>query len=389
MIQLASKSECTGCLTCVQVCAKKAIITEKDANGLLYPVINDSLCVKCGTCEKSCPIIKIDTEHEKIRAVYAAWQKDDKKRASSNSGGVCAWLAEKAFVEGYSIFGAIIDDDLVVRHKRIASIDELERLKMSKYVQSDVSTCLQQIAEELSDNRSVMFFGTPCQTVGVRNAFRKFKDRVITVDLICHGVPAPKYLEEHLTVLAGSLENITEYCFRDNNKYTFTIRKRDNAIISSPVQKDTYLTCFMKGLCFKESCYYCKFSGTERYSDFTIGDFWGIKFLLTEGVKLETRKGINAVLVNTDKAESILSYWMDDSLFWEERELAEVVKYQPSLRNELIPKKDHEKFVRIWKIKGFEKACIPFMRKYRCIEMWDKIRRKFIRFGNCLLKTKL
>lgn len=379
---LAKKDECTGCLACVQVCAKKAIITEKDANGMVYPVINDGLCVKCGACEKSCPIIKKDTELENIRTVYAAWRKDDEKRGSSNSGGICAWLAEKAFDEGHTVFGAIIDDDLVVRHKQIVSVDELERLKMSKYVQSDVSTCLQQIADELRNNKIVMFFGTPCQTAGVRNAFRNFKDRVITVDLICHGVPAPKYLEEHLTALAGSLENIAEYRFRDNNKYMFTIRKRDNEIISSPVQADTYLTCFMKGLCFKESCYSCKFSGTERYSDFTIGDFWGIKSLFTEGVKLEPGKGINAVLVNTEKAEDILSCWVDDSLFWEKRELAEVVKYQPSLRNELIPKNDHQKFVQNWKIKGFEKACIPFMRKYHCKELWDKIRGKFIRLGN-------
>lgn len=386
MIQLASKSDCTGCLSCVQVCAKKAITTKKEANGLVYPVINDSLCVKCGACEKSCPVLKKDTGYENIKAVYAAWRKDDEKRGASNSGGVCAWIAEKAFGEGYAIFGSIIDDDLVVRHKRIASIDELERLKMSKYVQSDVSTCLQQIADELKNNKMVLFFGTPCQTAGVRNAFKKFQDRVITVDLICHGVPAPKYLEEHLTTLAGSLEDIVEYRFRDNNKYMFTIRKRDDQIISSPIQADSYLTCFMKGLCFKESCYSCKFSGTERYSDFTIGDFWGLKSLFTEGVKLEPGKGINAVLVNTEKAEAILSCWMDDSLFWEKRELAEVVRYQPSLRNELIPKSDHEKFVQSWKIKGFEKACKPFVRKYHVADLYRNLCGKYKKLVNRLFK---
>ena len=53
---VVSKDKCTGCEACVQMCGKNAILMQEDIEGFRYPVIDESLCINCGLCKKSCPI---------------------------------------------------------------------------------------------------------------------------------------------------------------------------------------------------------------------------------------------------------------------------------------------------------------------------------------------
>lgn len=54
-IKLAKRSDCTGCMACVDSCSRSAISSIVEKDGHRYPIINYDLCVRCGVCMKKCP----------------------------------------------------------------------------------------------------------------------------------------------------------------------------------------------------------------------------------------------------------------------------------------------------------------------------------------------
>ncbi len=53
----------------------------------------------------------------------------------------------------------------------------------------------------------------------------------------------------------------------------------------------------------RPSCYKCRFAGEKRYSDFTIGDFWGIETV--DPTVKDDDTGISLLDVNTPKGEKL------------------------------------------------------------------------------------
>ena len=48
------KALCCGCGACALQCPKNALSMEKDEKGFYYPKIDNTLCIKCGICDKVC-----------------------------------------------------------------------------------------------------------------------------------------------------------------------------------------------------------------------------------------------------------------------------------------------------------------------------------------------
>ena len=53
----------------------------------------------------------------------------------------------------------------------------------------------------------------------------------------------------------------------------------------------------------RPSCHNCQFSSTNRISDFTIGDFWGVERVIPDIIDDDT--GISLITVNTEKGMKI------------------------------------------------------------------------------------
>ena len=100
MIQIIKK-DCCGCNACVQRCPKRCITMRADNEGFLYPIVDTTICIDCGICEKVCPVIN-KTEPKQPLKVYAAYNKNEDVRMQSSSGGIFTLLAEKVLAEGGS-----------------------------------------------------------------------------------------------------------------------------------------------------------------------------------------------------------------------------------------------------------------------------------------------
>ncbi|HIT33619.1 MAG TPA: 4Fe-4S binding protein [Candidatus Faecousia intestinigallinarum] len=89
MIHIQNKTDCCGCHACAQICPRHCITMQPDAEGFLYPQIDETACIHCNLCEKVCPILQSPQEpKDKTPTAYAAINKDDDIRGQSSSGGV-------------------------------------------------------------------------------------------------------------------------------------------------------------------------------------------------------------------------------------------------------------------------------------------------------------
>ncbi|MDR1399243.1 MAG: Coenzyme F420 hydrogenase/dehydrogenase, beta subunit C-terminal domain, partial [Treponema sp.] len=188
-MNLPGKSLCTGCHACFSVCPVSGIVMRDDAEGFLYPEINDDICICCGLCEKICPI-HLQINSGKPLRVYAAKNQDEHIRGESSSGGIFTLLAEAVIHRGGVVFGARFNEKWEVIHDYTETVERLAEFRGSKYVQSIIGNTYKQVRDFLSGGRMVLFSGVPCQIAGLKAFLQKEYDNLLTVDLVCHGVPS-------------------------------------------------------------------------------------------------------------------------------------------------------------------------------------------------------
>lgn len=117
---------------------------QADEEGFCYPQIDEALCIDCGLCEKVCPLLHKPDKHGIIN-VYGAKNIDDSVRFTSSSGGMFTLFAEQVLNSGGVVFGAAFDGSLQVCHTGISTMQELAKLRGSKYVQSNMNGIFKQV----------------------------------------------------------------------------------------------------------------------------------------------------------------------------------------------------------------------------------------------------
>ena len=80
-----------------------------------------------------------------------------------------------------------------------------------------MSSAYPAIAEALESKRPVLFCGTPCQTAAVERTFGR-PEGLLLVDIVCHGVPSPRVLEQYFDEIAQKQgEPVAGIDFRDKS----------------------------------------------------------------------------------------------------------------------------------------------------------------------------
>lgn len=312
MIQISDKTKCCGCTACASGCPKNCISMQYDEEGFLYPVVDTAMCVNCGICEKVCSQLSEGNEERTEKVEFVACQnKNESVRKVSTSGGVFGLLAEQVISSGGTIWGAGFNDVAIVVHKEAKTLDELSDLYGSKYVQSDLKDTLKKIRQELNaSDKTILFAGTPCQVEGLLYYLsKKEKEHLITVDLVCYGVPSPGLYKEWIQSIAkkhGS--EVLRIYFRDK-KYGYAgvnvkVLLKDGRELEDIIDVKTYTKTMFSKIGLRPSCYKCIYRGRNKLSDFTIGDFWQIGDF---SKAMDDDKGTSIVQVNTKKAADFLN----------------------------------------------------------------------------------
>lgn len=301
------KQECCGCGACADVCEKHAITMEMDEEGFLYPAVDEQKCVFCQRCRQVCPLKK-ETVFQRRYRYYGAVNKDQHVRNRSSSGGVFSLLADYVLHRSGSVFAAGYDPEMNVVHMEITDAKDLDRVRRSKYVQSDTGMIFRKIWARLEEGRWVLFIGTPCQAEALRLYLDQEYDRLIIADLVCYGAASPQIWKKYLCWLerryGGKIE---EYDFRDkrNRDHGHTVSwKNGKEEKAYPLHKDPYIQLYFHNYTIRPSCFQCPFCTTERNSDITLGDFWGVEKIRPE---IDDRMGVSLVMTHSEKGEALWS----------------------------------------------------------------------------------
>ncbi len=358
---------CTGCGACLNICPVKAISMKRNKEGFLYPTIDENKCIKCGLCFNKCPAEHTILNNNSNPDCFALSANDDLRKDSS-SGAVFPLLAEYILNKKGYVCGATWRDDNLVEHIIISDKKDLYKLKGSKYLQSDTKSVFSEIETLLNDGKLVLFSGTPCQVAGLNACLKKQYENLLTVDIVCHGVPSPivykKYISE---IVSNESEKVLYTNFRDKingwNPYLITTTTTINTY-STPAEKDSFMNAFLKNMCLRDACSKCPFAQLPRQADITLGDFWGIE---KYSKKLNDKKGLSMVLINSLKGKEYIKAIKDECKLFEPVPIRYAIKGNPCLVRSSIPHADRKGFFeRFDKMSLKDNVAITKGEKYDC-----------------------
>jgi len=369
---------CTGCSACFNICPTNAITMEESQEGFLEPVINKDKCTNCGMCQKICPVLNTKYENSDKPDCFA-YMADDEIRKNSSSGGAFYILAKDFIDNGGYVAGAVWTEGWKVKHIVSNKIEDIERMRKSKYLQSEIGYCYKEIKNLLEDDKKVLFTGCPCQVAGLKSYLKKEYKNLFCIDIVCHSVPSPKVFEKYLTE-NYKLDEIKHIDFRDKMMNGWVTTLRIDKIDNSDYFKTTenpYLMLFLKNIITRKSCGDCLFNKLPRQGDITLGDFWGID------KKYNDNKGTSLILVNNKKGELLSEILKCFSKLYVRKSLDEVVKKNPMV---ICSSKSHKHrdtyFSRMKKYTVLEayEQLIENKCDYLIINFWDS---KF-NYGACI-----
>lgn len=288
-----------------------------DDYGFCFPYINTDKCVECGICLKVCAFKKfIDTSFP-IR-VYGGVSNNRNILLQSSSGGIFYHIAEEIINKNGIVYGVSYNSELKPCHIRIKQIEDLKVLQNSKYAQSDTRYTYSEVKEDLDKEYLVLYSGTPCQIAGLISFLGKRPTKLITVDIVCHGVPSAEWFAGYLNVLKSNNKgDLIEFKFREKIKGWYCnasaqfLQGRKERRLLLPVHESSYYQFFMDSSIYRDSCYSCRFSNPSRPGDITLGDYWGVDVIQPEAIKslgLDINFGVSIILVNTVRGLEMIEY---------------------------------------------------------------------------------
>lgn len=310
MPTLVSSDKCCGCAACANKCAKGAITMQPNEEGFLHPAIDSSLCVDCGLCEKACPGLEPAKATDNTPQAYIVQHKDDAVRYQSTSGGAFTAIAQEVIKRGGVVFGAIMTEELKVKHDCVDTVEDLAKFRNSKYVQSEIGDCYKRAKKLLAEGRMVCFSGTPCQINGLYKFIGQDYENLIAVDVTCKSVPSPLVFEKYKEFKKQKTKKAESIVFRDKKRgfsyctmahyESLDAKASGNSFYRRSSESDEWLRIFLSGKISRRSCATCPYQTVSRVGDFTLWDCWETTEIAPDW---NDNKGTTNVVVWTEKAK--------------------------------------------------------------------------------------
>lgn len=342
---ICNEKKCTACLACINKCHKGAINLKTDKFGRNIAVIDKDKCVDCGACKQVCPNNRNVFFNSSI-ACYAARTKNNEIKEICSSGGVATTIGEYIIKNNGIYFGATYFPTEIVQCR---SVNEVRNTSGSKYIESNTSNSYSEVYSELKKGKFVVYSGTPCQIAGLISFLGGEQEKLLTIDLVCHGMPPVEYLEYYLSCKKIQADNIS---FRKKDAWRLQAFVKNKVVWETDSYLDAYYNMFMDGMIFRENCYECPYAQEKRVSDLTIGDFWGIQ---KENLKYAYDGNISLILINTEKGKAFFGK-IKNLFTYENRPIEEAIKGNDQLRHPSERNEYRRQFERLVYRKGWKFA---------------------------------
>lgn len=338
-MELAKKEACTGCGLCYELCKNNAVQYNEDSLGFRHYSIDTNKCVECGLCVKKCPANQT-VDKSDVEECYIAWSKDDETHFESSSGGISIELGKWIINQGGYVCGCTWDDQYNAIITVVETIEDLNKIRGSKYVQSYIiEETYREIRRRDKLGQMGIAIALPCQIAALRNLKLK---HLYLVDILCHGSCSPWAFSEHIKFIRHKykINDLTNITFR-GGKYdcNMTFWTGSQVAYRGAQFVDEYFYSFMKHSLLRDSCYKCVFARRERISDMTIADFWGIDpdFIKDKHIM----NGSNLIIVNTTSGQEQFKQISNVIEFYE-REVDEAIDGNDTLKQPTIMPEDRE-----------------------------------------------
>lgn len=304
MNNISNVPNCTGCGACYNACPKGAITMECRRIKFYAPLVDESACINCSKCVKVCPALDYHSQNN-LPDTYAVAAPDE-ETVRSTSGGAFVVLAKYVLSQGGLVCGVAWNEQWEAQHIIVDNETDLQKLRISKYVQANTAGVFKEIRTLLKAGKLVLFSGSPCQNAGLLNYLGKEYENLLTVDHLCHGAPSPFVWQEYLDANYDR-EHITDIKFRAvGSDWTKGCRSIANDIKQGYLlvggqrrEIGTYAHAFLNHVLSNEACLDCKYKYIPRPADFTMGDFWSFRKYIPE---YQAQKGLSVFLCNNNKA---------------------------------------------------------------------------------------
>lgn len=346
---MVEKDICTGCGACAAACSQKAITMQSDQEGFFYPTVQPALCNQCGRCDTVCHLNQgKGTGGEK--ACFGARAKEDEMRMLGSSGGIFPLLARHILQKGGVVFGAMLQEDGSVQHRKIERAEEIGQLSRTKYVQSGLTKVWEEIRELLHAGRQVLFCATPCQSAALLAFLGGKRENLMVADLICYGVPSPGIWQRYIHFLEKRYGGkFCSFSFRDKRRRdsgrTCALQIEGKEYTHS-LSRDLFCRTFFRNINIRPSCFHCRYATVERDSDITLGDFWGIDQIRPG---MDDGMGISAVICHTPRGRRLWEQ-IQAQAEWFPCRIEEIANdMQPRLREPVRPSPRRGIYMRLYR----------------------------------------
>jgi len=318
--RLKNNETCTGCGACASICQENCIEMRYDHEGFIFPLIRAESCVECGRCSEICQAID-SIPGEKVGAVSFNLAAEYEIQKDSASGGVFYVLAKQFIERGQYVAGAVWKDGIYVQHVVSNRISDVERMRRSKYVQSEIGSCYKEVRLLLEEGNEVLFSGTSCQIAGLKAYLGKEYEKLLCVGIICLGVSSSSLLRHH--ILRYSDDEIEQVDFRNRDKIGVGIGlyvrfKSGKEIVKRGMWEDSYIYQYSMDMICRRSCYKCRFRNNYP-CDVLIGDAGQIQHFVLKNEMMErsvvfplSDKGRKVVFGNLDRFRFIGHSLLDE-----------------------------------------------------------------------------
>ena len=154
----------------------------------------------------------------------------------------------------------------------------------SKYLQSNTSGSFVEVLKDVRSGRITLFAGTPCQCNAIRNAVGTKNDNLITVEVVCHGVPSQNLFDKTIAWIESKYScRVRSFSFRSKYKnalhpqaFSYECLKNGKLkTVNGLHYQNPFYFGFQKYITLRPSCYRCKWARPEKECRYHIGRFLG------------------------------------------------------------------------------------------------------------------